>query len=62
MNESSEDEREPSSLSECRICLGEHDEALHAATLKVLMWFRWQVIKHFDEEVVEEVAEQVCVA
>lgn len=54
MNESSEDEREPSSFTECRICLGEHDEALHTATLNVREWFRWQVIKHFEDEVPDE--------
>ena len=36
----------------CKICLGEHEEAIHAATLRVREWFRGEVLKGFevDEE------------
>jgi hypothetical protein len=32
---------------ECRICLGPHDEEIHAATLSVRRWFREEVTKGF---------------
>ncbi len=32
-----------SEKSVCRICLGVHDEEIHAATLSVHAWFREQV-------------------
>jgi hypothetical protein len=33
---------------ECRICLGQHEEQVHDATLSVLQWFRGEVTKSFD--------------
>ena len=33
--------------AECRICLGPHDEEIHAATLSVRRWFRDEVTKGF---------------
>ena len=39
---------------ECHVCLGEHDEAIHAATVNVHSWFRGQVTKYFDCERVED--------
>jgi hypothetical protein len=32
---------------ECSVCLGEHDEEIHAATLSVRGWFRDEVTKSF---------------
>jgi hypothetical protein len=32
---------------ECRICLGAHDDEIHAATLSVRRWFRNEVTKGF---------------
>ncbi len=36
--------------SECRVCLGPHDEEVHAATLSVRSWFRTEVLKGFALE------------
>jgi len=58
MDESFDDERQPAQVRECKFCLGEHDEDIHAATLNVHKWFRRQVIKNFEEEVRDE----ACVA
>ena len=33
--------------AECRICLGIHDDEIHAATLSVRRWFRAEVTKGF---------------
>jgi hypothetical protein len=33
---------------ECPVCLGQHEERIHGATLNVLQWFRGQVTKNFD--------------
>lgn len=33
---------------ECRICLGEHDEAVHDATCAIHDWFREEVTKNLD--------------
>lgn len=30
---------------ECRVCLGQHDEGIHSATLSVHQWFRNEVIR-----------------
>ena len=32
---------------ECRVCLGLHDEEIHAATVRIRQWFRSQVVKAF---------------
>jgi len=34
-------------LNECSVCLGEHDDEIHAATLSVRGWFRDEVTKSF---------------
>jgi hypothetical protein len=34
---------------ECKVCMMEHDEEIHDATLSVRHWFAWQVTKHFEE-------------
>jgi hypothetical protein len=34
---------------ECRVCLGEHDEETHCATLAVRAWYRSEVTKYFVE-------------
>jgi hypothetical protein len=36
-----------SRTAECRICLGPHDDEIHAATLSVRRWFRNEVTKGF---------------
>ena len=35
-------------FKECRVCLGEHEEQVHDATLSVREWFRGEVTKSFD--------------
>ena len=35
-------------VKECRVCLGEHEEQIHDATLSVREWFRGEVTKSFD--------------
>jgi hypothetical protein len=35
-------------VKECRICLGQHEEEIHDATLSVRQWFRGEVTKSFD--------------
>ena len=34
--------------AECPVCLGPHDEEIHAATLNVRQWFRGEVTKSFE--------------
>jgi len=41
---------EQPSLTECQICLGEHDDDIHTATLDVHAWFHYQVTKYFEED------------
>ena len=38
----------------CPVCLIEHDEEIHEATLNVRQWFRGEVTKHFADYLVEE--------
>ena len=33
---------------DCRVCLGQHDEEIHQATLNVRQWFRGEVTKSFQ--------------
>lgn len=35
------------SAGECAICLGKHEEEIHAATIRVHRWFRSEVTKGF---------------
>jgi hypothetical protein len=35
-------------FKECPVCLGEHEEQIHDATLSVRQWFRGEVTKSFD--------------
>ncbi len=37
-----------SRLVYCRVCLGEHDDEIHAATLSVRLWFRDEVTRSFQ--------------
>ena len=41
--------QESSSGANCKVCLLPHDEEIHAATLAVRQWHRWQVTKGFDD-------------
>lgn len=34
-------------FNECAVCLGQHDDEIHAATLSVRAWFREEVTKSF---------------
>jgi hypothetical protein len=34
---------------DCKVCLAPHDEQIHAATDRVLEWFRAQVTKHLHD-------------
>ncbi|MGA2116044.1 MAG: hypothetical protein ABSH56_14990 [Bryobacteraceae bacterium] len=38
---------------ECRVCMGEHDEETHNATLAVHAWYRSEVTKYFDDAPIE---------
>jgi hypothetical protein len=35
-------------FKECPVCLGQHEERIHEATLNVREWFRGEVTKGFD--------------
>jgi hypothetical protein len=35
-------------IKECPVCLGQHEEQIHNATLSVRQWFRGEVTKSFD--------------
>ena len=51
-------------LKECKICLGEHSDEIHAATLSVRNWFHFQVTRWLDQDPaapVFEVPEEVLV-
>jgi len=37
-----------SHAAECPVCLGPHDEEIHAATVAVHRWFRGEVTKSFE--------------
>jgi hypothetical protein len=41
---------------ECCVCLGEHDEAIHAATLDVHAWYRARVTRYFVRDDVPQQA------
>jgi hypothetical protein len=51
---------------ECRVCLGEHDEEIHSATLSVRGWFREQVLQSFYDDgvlpVLDGSAEEIGIA
>lgn len=53
-------------MPECKVCLGPHEEEIHAATVRVMEWFRWEVTRGFaeDEEAVtqEETATPIVAA
>jgi hypothetical protein len=36
-------------VKDCKVCMMEHDEEIHDATLSVRHWFAWQVTKHFED-------------
>jgi hypothetical protein len=38
----------------CTVCLVQHDEEIHAATLSVREWFRDQVMQGFYDEFTED--------
>jgi hypothetical protein len=33
---------------DCRVCMGAHDDEIHAATVAVRQWFRGEVTKSFE--------------
>lgn len=37
---------------ECPVCLGQHEDEIHSATLRVRRWFRGEVTKGFDRPAV----------
>ena len=39
---------EPS--NDCQVCLVEHDDEIHAATLSLKEWFRYEVTKYLYNE------------
>ena len=40
-------EAEGVAFNECAVCLGEHNDEIHAATVSVRGWFRDEVTKSF---------------
>ena len=54
MNETLPSARSTEHGAECHVCSGQHDEAIHDATVNVHAWFRGQVTKYFNCEQVEE--------
>ena len=54
MIESSEDKPRAVSAGECRVCLGEHDDEIHAATVSVHSWYRAYVTRHFERDELQE--------
>jgi hypothetical protein len=40
----------------CRVCLGDHDDEIHQATLRVRQWFRHEVLRKLDG-IVEDASE-----
>jgi hypothetical protein len=47
----------------CKICMGVHDEEIHAATLSIHSWFRDQVMLGlWDEEEIQPTQETAAVA
>lgn len=39
--------RPPATKKECPVCLGQHDNEIHSATVNVLEWFRFEVTRYF---------------
>jgi hypothetical protein len=37
---------------ECPVCLGQHEDDIHSATLRVRRWFRTEVTKGFSRRAV----------
>jgi hypothetical protein len=54
MTESSEYTGSAACLEECQVCLGEHDEDIHAATVNVHAWFRSLVTRYFESEELDQ--------
>ena len=54
MMESFEEKPRIASAKECRVCLGEHDEDIHSATVDVHVWFRGRVTRYFGEDGIEK--------
>jgi len=40
-------------MKDCKVCLVQHDDEIHAATLSVREWFREEVTQSFYEEPAE---------
>jgi hypothetical protein len=40
----------PVCAANCKVCMGPHDEEIHAATVSIRLWFRSQVTRYFYEE------------
>jgi hypothetical protein len=38
-------------LADCPVCMGQHDDEIHAATVAVHRWFRAEVTKSFEPPV-----------
>ncbi|MBZ5623549.1 MAG: hypothetical protein LAQ69_33225 [Acidobacteriia bacterium] len=41
-------------MKDCTVCLVEHDDEIHAATLSVRSWFHQQVVQGFYDEPSDE--------
>jgi hypothetical protein len=35
-------------VADCPVCMGQHDDEIHAATIAVHRWFRAEVTKSFE--------------
>jgi len=49
--------RPPSRSSDCKVCLVQHDEDLHQATLSVRQWFHSEVVRRLEDYSDAEVTE-----
>jgi len=50
MMETFEENPKPAPRRDCRVCLGEHDDDIHSATLDVHAWYRARVTRYFEKD------------
>ena len=50
MIDTCEQKPNPAPRHDCRVCLGEHDDDIHSATLDVHAWYRARVTRYFEKD------------
>jgi hypothetical protein len=50
MIEPCDEKPKPATHNYCRVCLVEHDDDIHSATLDVHAWYRARVTRFFDKD------------